>query len=153
MYRYGVRDEFRHEFSLGKSYVFVVGVLTQRGWSDSPASAAARVAFLSFLTGGVLLYFHWESMLISYLATRVTPIPFGSLEELLASSYAFYAMPGSSHWSAFKNGDGIWSQIYDEKLAPYEGDYVKFAKTGQEPINLILQDSNMALWANYFKPS
>ena len=153
MYRYGVRDEFRQEVSLGKSYVFAVGVLTQRGWSDSPASTAARVAFLSFLIGGVLLYFHWESMLISYLATRVTPIPFSSLEELRESSYSFYATPGSSHWSAFKNGSDIWSQIYSEKLAPHERQYVDFAKTGQDPTNLILQDSNMALWANYFKPS
>ena len=148
-----MRDEQREEFSLGKSYVFVASVLTQRGWSDSPVSTAARVAFLSFLVGGVLLYLHWESMLISYLATRVTPIPFGSLEELRDSSYSFYAIPGSSHWSAFKNGDGVWREIYEEKLAPFEAEYVQLAKGEQQPVDVILRDSSTALWANYFKPS
>ena len=148
-----MQDERREEFSLGKSYVFVVSVLTQRGWSDSPASTAARVAFLSFLVGGVLLYFHWESMLISYLATRVTPIPFRSLKELRDSSYSFYAIPGSSHWSAFKNGAGVWREIYEGKLAPFEDEYVEMARSDRQPVDVILQDSGMALWANYFKPS
>jgi len=32
-----------------------------------------------FLLFGTVVYFHWEAMLISYLANRVTPLPFKSL--------------------------------------------------------------------------
>ncbi len=34
----------------------------------------------SLLCGCTLIYYHWEAMLISYLATRVVVLPFKSLE-------------------------------------------------------------------------
>jgi len=35
---------------------------------------------LSILVAGTIIYYHWEAMLISYLATRVIALPFKSLE-------------------------------------------------------------------------
>ncbi len=47
--RFGVVDPNYQEFTLSKSYVFILSVLTTRGWSHVPESAAARMAFLRFV--------------------------------------------------------------------------------------------------------
>ena len=44
--RYGERDLANHEFTFGKSAVFVLSSLTLRGWSDTPITAAGRIAFI-----------------------------------------------------------------------------------------------------------
>ncbi|TRY79728.1 hypothetical protein TCAL_16114 [Tigriopus californicus] len=36
----------------------------------------------SLLLGGTLVFWHWEAMLISYLATRVIVLPFESLQGM-----------------------------------------------------------------------
>ena len=47
LFRCGVRDPNFREFTLGKSYVFVAGVLTTaRPWDVSPQTTSARIAFL-----------------------------------------------------------------------------------------------------------
>ena len=51
----------------------------------------------------VLLYWHWEAMLISYLATRVIVLPFNNIDELVkTSSFKIALNPGSSYEDAFK---------------------------------------------------
>ena len=70
--------------------------------------------------GGLLCYFHWEAMLISYLAKRVTSIPFSNMQELHKSDYRFTTVPGSAFSDAFKNGDELWQLIYREKLQFYD---------------------------------
>ena len=72
------------EFTLPKSLIFVSGALTfARGWSVTPSSARGRIFFLAIMVGGSLIFWHWEAMIISYLAVRVPAIPFRNLEELL----------------------------------------------------------------------
>ena len=62
---------------MAKSYVFTAGSMTfGRAWSVEPSTWKARFAFMSLLLGGTLVFWHWEAMLISYLATRVTVLPF-----------------------------------------------------------------------------
>ena len=48
------------------------------------------------MSGAALIYYYWEAMLISYLSTRVTPIPFITIKGLLDSSYSFNAKPGTN---------------------------------------------------------
>ena len=65
---------------MAKSYVFTAGSMTLRSWSAEPSTWKARIAFLSLLFGGTLVFWHWEAMLISYLATRVTVLPFTTVQ-------------------------------------------------------------------------
>ena len=76
------------------------------------------ICFISFLLGGLLCYFHWEAMLISYLAQRVTPIPFTNMQELYDSDYILAVPPGTSQYDSFKYGNELLKKIYKEKLEP-----------------------------------
>ena len=57
-----------------------------RGWDVLPSKLAAQVALFSLLFFGTMMYWHWEAMLISYLATRVVVLPFTNIPELVANS-------------------------------------------------------------------
>ena len=70
-FRFGGKDDYFYEFTLGKSYVYLCSTLTMRGWDVLPIKISARTALFSLLFFGTLIYLHWEAMLISYLATRV----------------------------------------------------------------------------------
>ena len=76
------------------------------------------ICFLSFLLGGLLCYFHWEAMLISYLAQRVIPIPFTNMQELYDSDYILATAPGTTNYESFKFGNELWKKIYKDKLEP-----------------------------------
>ena len=71
---------------------------------------------LSFLCGGMLCYYHWEAMLVSYLSMRVTRMPFTNMQELYKSDYKFTTIHGSAYHDKFRYGDDIWQKIYKEKL-------------------------------------
>ena len=79
------------------------------------------ILLFSFLLGGVIIYWHWEAMLISNLATRVTPLPFHDLRGLHDSDYSLFVYPGSAVWDTVKFGDGLRQDIFKAKLEPYQG--------------------------------
>ena len=47
-----------------------------------PTKNSSRIAFSTVFIGGIVLYYYWEAMLISYLAVRKIELPFRTLEEL-----------------------------------------------------------------------
>ena len=64
------------------------------------------------MLSGLLIYFHWEAMLISYLATRTVIYPFSNLQEMYESDFKLYTLPNSAMWDSFKHGDDLWKKIY-----------------------------------------
>ena len=72
----------RGEFTLSKCYCFFPATMVMWAWSATPNSYHSRIGFYVLLLAGTLLYYHWEAMLISYLAVRTIVLPFNSLEEL-----------------------------------------------------------------------
>ena len=90
----------------------------------------------SFLYAGLICYFHWEAILISEIATRVTRIPFNNMKEVYESDYKVLAMPGSFQWESFKYGNELRRKIFAEKMKPYENEYKKFGNT-LVPINCV----------------
>ena len=60
-----------------------------RGWSILPSKTAAKIALFSLLFFGTLMFWHWEAMLISYLATRVNVMPFTDIADLVANTGIF----------------------------------------------------------------
>ena len=68
-----------------------------RGWDVLPSKLAAQIALFSLLFFGTMMYWHWEAMLISYLATRVIVLPFNNIPELVANSqFRILLMPGKN---------------------------------------------------------
>ena len=89
LYRFGKKDPAYHEFTFGKSYIYLCSTLTMRGWSILPSKTAAKIALFSLLFFGTLMFWHWEAMLISYLATRVNVMPFTDIADLVANTGIF----------------------------------------------------------------
>ena len=81
--------------------------------------------FFSIMIFGAVLYWYWEAMLISYLATRVIVLPFDGIATLLTKSdFQIAIMPGSGHEDAFKfSTDDIWQRAWKERIQPYLEDY------------------------------
>ena len=69
----------------------------------------------------VLLYWHWEAMLISYLATRVIVLPFNNIPELISESQFRIALtPGSSYEDDFKTAtDPDWVIAWNDRVKPH----------------------------------
>ena len=96
----------------------------------------------SFLIGGLLFYFHWEAMLISYLAQRVVKVPFNNMEEFYDSDYTLSTIPGSSYWDSFEFGNELWRNVHKNKLEPV---------VQSERMDYLLKDQENALYSNFFE--
>ena len=105
----------------------------------------------SFLFGGFLCYCHWLAMLMSYLAMRVTQMPFHNMQELYQSDYKLTTVPGSSYWDAFKYGDELWQQIFKDNLQPFQR-YNEIHATSDAKTHLewLLLDLKNAAYRNYY---
>ena len=93
---------------------------------------------------GMLCYYHWEAMLISYLAKRVVAVPFSNMHELYKSDYRLTTLPGSAYSDSFKNGNQLWQQIFDEKLELFEE-----MKDQTDFLNWVLDDAKNAVYHHY----
>ena len=72
--------------ALTDSYIFVFGAFFyMKCWDPIPNSYGSRFVFLLILISGVLVFYHWEAMLISYLAVVTNKLPFRSMEELMTN--------------------------------------------------------------------
>ena len=77
----------RKEFSLERSAVFALGALTfARPWHVVPCRWLPRGVFLAVMTAGSFVFWHWEAMLISFLAVKTTVLPFATLTDLMSST-------------------------------------------------------------------
>ena len=97
----------------------------------------------------VLLYWHWEAMLISYLATRVIVLPFNNIDELVKkSSFKIALNPGSSYEDAFKFAtEPSWQKAWKERIEPDLQDYYGFYA---EMMKFPIEDSSIALYDDFF---
>ena len=97
------------------------------------------------MAGGLLYYFHWEAMLISYLAKIVTPIPFSNMHELYKSDYQVTTLAGSALVDVFRYGDELWQLIYREKLELTN----KYCNGPNQCVDIVLMDPKNAAYFNY----
>ena len=88
-------------------------------------------------------------MLISYLATRVTPLPFRDLKGLLDSDYSLFVYPGSAVWDTFRYGSQLRQDIFKAKLEPYEEEYVTY-KDRPSQIARLMQDTKNAMFSEFY---
>jgi hypothetical protein len=57
-----------------------------RGWNTLSSKLPGQIALFSLLFFGTMIFWHWEAMLISYLATRVISLPFKNIPGLVANT-------------------------------------------------------------------
>ena len=97
------------------------------------------------MVGGLLCYFHWEAMLISYLARIVISIPFSNMQELYDSDYQVNTLAGSVYYDAFKYGNDLWQMILKEKLEKVDHD----CSSTEDCRNWLLLDAKNALYFGF----
>ena len=101
------------------------------------------------MLAGIVIYYHWEAMLISYLSTRVIVLPFTNIKELVENSdFRIGLNPGSSYEDAFKySTDTIWQNAYSKRIEPNLDEYRPFY---ERMIDLPLREASLALYDNFF---
>ncbi|KAK3920318.1 Glutamate receptor 1 [Frankliniella fusca] len=88
--------------SLGSCALSVLGGLCSQGWQESPSCPSARVAVVTTLFFGYLMYNAYAAALISHLASGHYTAPFSSLDEVVRrathtlcvrnESYAYFSL-------------------------------------------------------------
>ena len=148
--RFGGSDPASDEFTLGKSYVYLCSTLTMRGWSVLPSKPAAQLALFSILFFGTMIFWHWEAMLISYLATRVIVLPFNNIPELVSNTQLrILVRPGTSHEDYFKfSQNPDWQTAWIDRVQPHLEEHMDFTK--QDFADKMTKDTVSAWYGNYF---
>ena len=150
VYRFGGRDLAYHEFTLGKSYVYLCSTLTMRGWSILPSNPAAQLAILSLLFFGTLMFWHWEAMLVSYLAARIIVMPFTNMAELMSNTeFRIILIPSTSFESAFKfSKNPDWQAAWIDRVQPHLEEHRGFGI--KELTGKVATEDGSAVYDNYF---
>ena len=121
-----------------------------RGWSILPSKPAAQLALFSLLFFGTLMFWHWEAMLISYLATRVIVMPFTDIAELVSNTdYRIILMPSTSFEMAFKfSRNPDWQAAWIDRVQPHLEEHRGFGLV--ELSGKLATEEGSALYYNYF---
>ena len=113
----------------------------------------------------------WEAMLVTYLATRFTVLPFDGIATLVKNSnFKIAVAPGTSQNDAFKlSTDPLWMEAWQERIEPFQEGYSaipsKFYQifkkelrnspnvfsTDSELHKIVLENPSFAFYSNYFQ--
>ena len=77
----------------------------------------------------IILWYYWEAMLISYLASVKIILPFQGVETLISNSdFKIAIWPGTYSQTVFENSlDPIWKSAWTSRMKPYIEDYRPYA--------------------------
>ena len=79
-------DHCIEEYELDECYCFVSKTILMLGSRVMPNLYSNRIAFVTVIFAGTLIYWHWEAMVISYLSVRTVELPIVTLVDLLKRS-------------------------------------------------------------------
>ena len=138
-------DKSSRELKLGHFYKFVAQTLTMHETEATPTTYSNTIAFLCVFLGGVVIYYYWEAMLLSYLAVRKIQLPFKTLSDLAETSkYKLFVGQGTAHLDQFKHSNTpLFKRIWKDKIEPHANDlplYVDLEKA-------ILDDPHSAAYS------
>ena len=121
-----------------------------RGWNTLPSKLPARISLFSLIFFGTMIFWHWEAMLISYLATRVISLPFQDIPDLVANTqFRIILMPGTSYEDDFKTStDPTWQTAWTDRVQPHLEEHDGFLT--QDLADLLTMDGASAWYTNYF---
>ena len=91
---------------------------------------SSQIALFSLLFFGTMLFWHWEAMLISFLAKRFIPLPFKDIPDLFSNTqFRIILTPGSFPEDAFKTSlDPVWQTAWTDRVQPHLEEHVGFSK-------------------------
>ena len=97
-----------------------------RGWNTLPSKLPAKIALFSLIFFGTMIFWHWEAMLISYLATRTISLPFKDISDLVVNTqFRIILPPGTRHEDDFKTStDPIWQAAWTDRVKPHLNEHV-----------------------------
>ena len=147
--RFEGKDLVFHEFTIGKCYVYLCSTLTMRGWNTLPSKLPGRIALFSLLFFGTMIFWHWEAMLISYLATRVISLPFKDIPDLVTNTkFRIILIPGTSFEDAFKTSTNpTWQTAWNDRVQPHLEEHAGFSQ--QDFADQLTTDGESAWYNNY----
>ena len=121
-----------------------------RGWDTLPSKLPAQIALLSLLFFGTMIFWHWEAMLISFLATRVILLPFKDIPDLVANTqFRIILRPGTAFEDAFKTSpDPIWQAAWTDRVQPYL-DEIGFDMDRNQISDKVTKDALTAWYHDY----
>ena len=148
--RFGGKDPAYHEFTIGKCYVYLCSALTMRGWSDLPSKLPAQIALMSLIFFATMMWWHWEAMVISYLAVVVTVLPFKDIPDLVTNTqFRIILNPGTAFEDAFKTSpDPYWKIAWTDRVQPHLEEHAGFNR--QSLADKMETDGVSAWYDNYF---
>ncbi len=93
-------------------------------------------------------YWHWEAMLISYLATRVIVLPFKNIQELVSkTNHRIVITPESSNEDFFRYAtDPAIQEAWKSRIEPYLEEYAQY---GGKNIPAVMANSYTASYGNF----
>ena len=106
--------------------------------------------FYSILVASALIFWHWEAMLVSYLATRKTVLPFSNLAEMYFNTeFRLALIPSTTYEDNFKySTDPLFQNIYNERLKPHLPEYAD-AVDMNDIIQFIKDDFSTAMYDGF----
>ena len=96
------------------------------------------------------MFWHWEAMLISYLATRIISLPFKDIPDLVSNTeFRIILRPGTAFEDAFKTSpDQMWQAAWTDRVQPHLEEHVGFSL--QDMVDKMTRDDGSAFYDNYF---
>ena len=122
-----------------------------RGWDTQPTKNSGKLVFLSLLVFGLLTYYYWEAMLISYLSTRFVVLPFNNIPELITrTNFKISLFPGSSLMDSFSQSeDHYWKEAWKYRIKPnLIEEFNDF--TTDDFVRYIIDHDDVSYYDNYF---
>ena len=103
------------------------------------------------LVAAALLYYHWEAMLVSYLSSRKTVMPFTSVEDMyLNTDYRLALIPSTTYEDNFKYSTiPIWQNIFKERIEPHLQEYADYPDHLFDMVHFIKNDFSTALYDSF----
>ena len=149
-FSYRTKEDNAYEFRFLKTYVFIFSNMPfSRGWSTEPSSVRGKVGFLSVLVGSSLVFWHWEAMLISYLTSRTTTLPFKNIDQLISDTTTnIVVMPGSAQLDEFKysSESSVWKTAWSERIKP---NLDKYPKSSDEAGQFIMNQPDYTAYLTF----
>jgi hypothetical protein len=96
------------------------------------------------------MWWHWEAMVISYLAVVVTVLPFKDIPDLVTNTqFRIILPPDTAFENAFKTSpDPYWQAAWTDRVQPHLEEHDGFLR--QDFADKMTMDGESAWYANYF---
>jgi hypothetical protein len=98
-----------------------------------------------------LIYWHWEAMLVSYLAIRKIIMPFNSLSEMYTdSNFRLAVVPSTFFEDTFRySRDPLWKKIFEERVEPHLEEYNAYPQASSDITYFIRNDYSTAVYDTF----